>query len=635
MKKFLTTLCVWYIFFVSLCFVLIFPLKALAESDFATSGVAEYSVSESGRTRVTHTVTLKNKFSAIHAVSYTFAVVGVTPYGIRAFENGKDLPIEIQTQNLETKILITFPKAVVGRDKSRTFTIEYYDEKTAIRNGQVWEITIPKIADLPQYESYNTKLTVPTSFGQPAYLSPKPTSRSEALGTRSYFYTGAQITQAGVVASFGQFQIFNLTLLYHLKSPSKQNGQTEIALPPDTAFQRVYYESMNPAPASVRIDEDGNWLASYDLKTDEQIDIEARVVAQLFAQPQEFRPQTPIRVNENLKPSEFWQTEDPQIKALANDLKTPENIYNYLVANLRYDYSRVQQGIKRLGAQVALTNPTDAICMEFTDLFVALARAAGIPAREVNGFAYTDNPELQPLSLVADVLHSWPEYWDEQRKIWVPIDPTWGNTTGGVDYFSKFDLSHITFAIHGKSSTDPLPAGFYKTADNPQKDVVVYFGNLPEERTPSLSLIPALDPKPIPFIPYKGKIIVKNDGPVALYNVLVKTEEADGVLKLSQTTIATLLPYSTVEIPFTWKTEPFSEAPKFTIVAENSSVTYTVPHEFIFWQILGIFSTLIALGAILLSPLLIRRKIDSSRKKNNGQEKSTKRSSKFSRRLPF
>ena len=93
--------------------------------------------------------------------------------------------------------------------------------------------------------------------------------------------------------------------------------------------------------------------------------------------------------------------------------------------------------------------------MEFTDLFITIARSAGIPAREVNGFAYTENPDIQPLSLVNDVLHAWPEYYDSEKGVWIPVDPTWGSTTGGVDYFSKLDLRHFTFVVHGKDSTKP------------------------------------------------------------------------------------------------------------------------------------------------------------------------------------
>ena len=113
--------------------------------------------------------------------------------------------------------------------------------------------------------------------------------------------------------------------------------------------------------------------------------------------------------------------------------------------------------------------------MEFTDVFIAIARAAGIPARESVGYAYTSNGRLRPLSFVADVLHAWPEYYDTDQHVWVPIDPTWASTTGGVNYFDKLDFNHIVFAHYGVTSDYPYPAGFYRKNGKTTKDVTVTF----------------------------------------------------------------------------------------------------------------------------------------------------------------
>jgi hypothetical protein len=56
-------------------------------------------------------------------------------------------------------------------------------------------------------------------------------------------------------------------------------------------------------------------------------------------------------------------------------------------------------------------------CQEHSLLFVSLARAAGIPAREVGGIAYTkvDKPLF--------AWHAWAEFHDGRQ--WVTVDPTW------------------------------------------------------------------------------------------------------------------------------------------------------------------------------------------------------------------
>jgi transglutaminase-like putative cysteine protease len=59
-------------------------------------------------------------------------------------------------------------------------------------------------------------------------------------------------------------------------------------------------------------------------------------------------------------------------------------------------------------------------CNEHTTLYVAMARAVGLPARIAAGVVYTD-------SVFADGAfhyHAWPEVW--LGRSWVPIDPTFG-----------------------------------------------------------------------------------------------------------------------------------------------------------------------------------------------------------------
>ncbi|KKR57633.1 MAG: Transglutaminase-like protein, partial [Candidatus Woesebacteria bacterium GW2011_GWC2_40_30] len=432
----------------------------------------------------------------------------------------------------------TFPDSSVGKGTQRHFTITYENSSFAVRTGEVWEISIPRLGDQTNFRNYQLILKIPKSFGLEAYISPKPDSSE--LGESGYVYSFGRnsLIQTGVSAGYGQFQIFSFNLLYHLENPLSRPSSTQIALPPDTAFQKVYIQKI----------EDGNWLATYDLDPRQRIDIAVSGAVQIFASYRSFPKATNQELNDSLKEDEYWQVSDPKIQELARELKTPKAIYDYVSQTLKYDFSRVQPNVQRLGAVKALQNPTQAICMEFTDLFIAIARAAGIPAREVNGFAYTENPELQPLSLVADVLHAWPEYYDKEKGIWIPVDPTWGSTTGGVDFFNKLDLRHFAFVIHGKSSTLPYPPGSYKLGPNPQKDVFVSFGQLPSARIS----VPAVSIKPYRVLPFFSSIYtvtVSNPGPVALYSVY-PTIYYDSSEK-TRDVIEVLPPYSNKQIQIT------------------------------------------------------------------------------------
>jgi transglutaminase-like putative cysteine protease len=68
-------------------------------------------------------------------------------------------------------------------------------------------------------------------------------------------------------------------------------------------------------------------------------------------------------------------------------------------------------------------------CNEHTQLFVALARSAGIPARIASGLAYVDRKFYY---------HAWPEVLLED---WVAVDPTFGQFPA--------DAAHLRFVIGG------------------------------------------------------------------------------------------------------------------------------------------------------------------------------------------
>lgn len=546
--------------------------SASAEAEFSVDANVTYKVQANGQTSVTHDITLENNFSSLYATTYTLSLENIDTQNIRATTaSGQSLTVDAQKNGDKTDIKITFTDPVVGKGAKRHFSIYYENSNFAVRTGEVWEISIPRLNDQKSFRSYQINLIVPTNLGLEAYISPKPESAEKNDSEYKYIFSKESIAQTGITAGFGQFQVFSFDLSYHLENPLARNSETSIAVPPDTAYQKVYLQKIEPKPDNIQIDSDGNWLAIYKLTPRQRVDVSVSGAVQIFAGFRTFPKPTESVLSDNLKETEYWQSNDPKIKALAQELKTPKAIYNYVSTTLKYDFSRVQPNVQRMGALNALQNPSQAICMEFTDLFIAIARAAGIPAREINGYAYTENPQLQPLSLVADVLHSWPEYYDKDKGAWIPIDPTWGSTTGGVDFFDKLDLRHFTFVIHGKDSTKPYAPGSYKLGPNPQKDIFVSFGKLPENRV-STPVLTATPKRTIPFLNYLYSVKVDNPGPAALYAVYPSIY-FDDVLK-NRNFIEILPPYSSynlsVDVPFSLLGKDTPDVVK--VVVEGSSI---------------------------------------------------------------
>lgn len=604
-------------------FVFLFTLSTLyyvlctgvhAEGEFLTDFDVTYEVKETGITEVTNKITLTNVFSNMYATSYSIILDSINPTNIKAYGLDRAYTVETNKIGEKTTIKIKFPDSVVGKDKSRIFYVSFEESSFAVKTGEVWEISIPKISENASFSSYNLRLLIPEKLGQEAYISPQSRSKTNKNGVMEYNFSKQDVEKSGIVAGFGAFQVFTFNLSYHLENPLSKDTTTEISLPPDTAYQRVYYEKINPRPSKMYVDSDGNWIGEYKLNSRERVDVTAFGYVQIFSNYRPFNKPSKESINQNLTPLEYWDINNPEIVKLTQTLKTPREIYNYVSTKLKYDYERVKPNVERFGAVKALENPESAICMEFTDLFVTLARSAGIPAREINGFAYTENPDIQPLSLVNDVLHAWPEYYDYEKNVWIPVDPTWGSTTGGVDYFTKLDLRHFTFVAHGKSSKQPYAAGSYKLGANPQKDVFVTFGNLPQVRNSKLDLNVKLE-NWIPLISNKLDLVVVNNGPVAIYNISPKIF-FDNQETENKNTLEVLLPFeeyrSSIDIPFSFLGTTTPDLVKIIVNEEEVTIS-TNKKQVVIYNLLFIF----VVAFLILLTIVIKLKKWKFPKKNS------------------
>ena len=139
------------------------------------------------------------------------------------------------------------------------------------------------------------------------------------------------------------------------------------------------------------------------------------------------------RFAEQLKPTLFIQSDHPKIRALAAKIVGGER--NAYEAAKRI-CSWVYKNLRKVGT-AALSNAVETLerkagdCTEHTVLFVALARAAGIPAREAAGITCIEGGE-------GFYFHAWPEVWVGE---WVAMDPTLGQDIA--------DPTHIKFAQGG------------------------------------------------------------------------------------------------------------------------------------------------------------------------------------------
>jgi len=271
------------------------------------------------------------------------------------------------------------------------------------------------------------------------------------------------------------------------------------------------------------------------------------------------------------------------------------------------------KNIQRQGAVQALNNPDDVICTEFTDLFIALSRAAGVPAREINGYAYSTNPQLLPLATITDVLHAWPEYWDKSKQLWIQVDPTWENTSN-IDYFNKLDMTHLAFVIHGQNSQTPLPAGAYQNQNNLEKNIFVSFATPPDSIiSQNLQLHFDLPNKLSPQQEADGYLEINNINPLAAYNQEIRIWGENIAGEEVNKEITVIPPFGKERVKFTVKNNNILKNREGKVAAavkaqgqEEQTINQTVSLESIFTYHLTLWGILLLVLCLLLGLLIIK-----------------------------
>jgi transglutaminase-like putative cysteine protease len=236
-------------------------------------------------------------------------------------------------------------------------------------------------------------------------------------------------------------------------SPSKQNLWVAL-ISDDAPYQEVLEREIFPSSYQIVIDEYGNEIAEFDFSemppdSEIQVKIDYRVkVNQIAADLSPCLGELP---NFYTDAELHIESENPQIISLSRDLaKDTQSIcdqvrafYDYIGQELVYSYNG-----GNWGAQAAL-GAMGADCTEYSSLMIALSRAAGIPARYIEGLSFTPEGD----EVLARQEHAWLEVYLPGVG-WTPMDPTMGRSPVNRDkYFGRLPADHIIVSRGRNPST--------------------------------------------------------------------------------------------------------------------------------------------------------------------------------------
>ncbi len=414
--------------------------------------------------------------------------------------NGSNLNfISEDTTNSNILIHVKFPTNLYYNSNFK-IVLSYKSYGLLIKNGALRDLYIPAFSKDYQFitenssEKVNTTIKIPVGYGDINFIAPKVDSAKEGDFWVVNFPQDKLIGETGWI-QIGTAQNFNFKIVQPYSSTTSlpiSFNTYKLTIPRDITSgpikQKVYYTSIDPAPYSIEEDSDGNLIATFKTAATAQGEIVITGYAVLTQDNSfDFKDSGDVSsipkdvLEKNTKSAKYWESDDPEIKKVATELKGSEtNVYKIIQKTYQYvinkiDYSEVKRfGINKRQGALATLKGGAAVCMEYSDLFIALIRAQGIPARGAFGYGYS---ALDSFSTEDNTInHQWAEVYIPSVKSWIEVDTTWGEN--GQEIIGG-DLNH--FYSHVASVSPEIPS----TTE------VTYFGAAEQIADRQMSVNPA------------------------------------------------------------------------------------------------------------------------------------------------
>ncbi len=390
---------------------------------------------------------------------------------------------ESSSNNLIVKVVLP---TNISYGKDFVLNLNYKSYGLLISAGAVKDVYIPgypkdyNLIENNFEEIINTKVVIPKSLPEINFVLPEVDLKdvddfieldipiNELLGSSAWIQLGKE-------------QYFSFIIEQDLPKTTSipfVKNKTYITLPRDISSgsvnQTVFFTDISPNPSKVFLDENGNLIAEFAYNANSAHKALIKGYAILRQEDQTNLTESgnisdiPQEFSKYLLPAKYWEVNDDQIKKIANQIKgnstniyeIVEKTYDYIVDKIDYSFVKKHGLNERQGALQTL-NGGAAVCMEYSDLFITLMRANGIPARAAFGYGYAAADYESRLENYIN--HQWAEVYFPNLKKWISVDVTWGEFGSNI---VDGDLNHFYSHL---ASADP---------DTPSTSEISFFGKL-------------------------------------------------------------------------------------------------------------------------------------------------------------
>ena len=156
---------------------------------------------------------------------------------------------------------------------------------------------------------------------------------------------------------------------------------------------------------------------------------------------------------------------DEAIGSESNPYLIAEKLYSYITDNLDYDYELAAENDRQLFKASEILERGKGTCMDYSIVYAAVCRAAGIPARYVSGVPVTVAVGMENQEIFE--CHAWneiklPEYG------WIPLDVTWESGFLTHNYC-------LNLKTHEGLEYDYFSFYYHTSGDGPEPEIITEY----------------------------------------------------------------------------------------------------------------------------------------------------------------
>ena len=420
-------------------------------------------------------------------------------------ENSEELNTTLSFENDIAEIKVNYPRNLNPGDSYR-FAFRYTNTQLAQKSGALNDIFLQSFKDDIKFETndyistYKTTIKIPSSFPEVNFVTPNPVEQFTQDGFDWYRFDQQDLVGNFVWIQRGIVQYYEFEITQELPRTETSNtgnkNEFRMILPRNLegikTTQDVYYSEITPEPKYVETDTDGNIVGVFEVLSNVQQTVKLKGYALVSVDNE-----TPIEnagdislLSDSLGPqytsaAEFWEVNSSDIIAKSVELKGDStdihtiiaDTYEFIVDSI--DYSEIKRfGINERQGALKTLNGGAAVCMEYSDLYITLLRAQGIPARAAFGYGYDSKDPADQQEL-----HQWVQVYYPAQNKWLNVDPTWGESGpaligGDMNHF----LTHVASLDPNTPAT--LSARTYGSVSNLEE---VNFSINVREEVPDIS----------------------------------------------------------------------------------------------------------------------------------------------------